>query len=157
MDCVLLVRQAELRGGAGGRGYLQLLLGDRTGSVPAVVWDGPPELQRFVRPGQPVRVVARYGGAPRQLVVHELRVPAPGTWSEEDLRDGPPRSPSQMEADLRALVATVRDPHLAALLARFFGEGSETWARYRVAPAAKHYHHAYRHGLLEHSLPSRRW
>jgi len=26
------------------------------------------------------------------------------------------------------------------------------WAGYRVAPAAKHYHQAYEHGLLEHSL-----
>ena len=26
------------------------------------------------------------------------------------------------------------------------------WARYRVAPAAKHYHQAYPHGLLEHCL-----
>ena len=33
-----------------------------------------------------------------------------------------------------------------------FGEGTPTWARYRDAPAAKHYHQAYRHGLLEHSL-----
>ena len=33
-----------------------------------------------------------------------------------------------------------------------FGEGTPTWAIYRDAPAAKHYHQAYRHGLLEHSL-----
>jgi 3'-5' exoribonuclease len=71
---------------------------------------------------------------------------------EGELRDGPTRSPAQMEEDLRALVATVREPHLTALLARFFGEGSEAWARYRLAPAAKLYHQAYRHGLLEHSL-----
>ena len=32
------------------------------------------------------------------------------------------------------------------------GERSALWARYRDAPAAKHYHQAYRHGLLEHSL-----
>ena len=33
-----------------------------------------------------------------------------------------------------------------------FGERSPTWAQYRDAPAAKRYHQAYRHGLLEHSL-----
>jgi hypothetical protein len=33
-----------------------------------------------------------------------------------------------------------------------FGEGSELWAGYRVAPAAKYYHQAYQHGLLEHCL-----
>jgi 3'-5' exoribonuclease len=152
VDAVLLVRGAERRGTSAGAPYLQLLLGDRTGSVPAVLWEAPPEIQRVVRPGQPVRVLGRYGAAPRQLVVRTLRVPSPGTWAEEDLLDGPPRAAGQMEAELRALVASVRDPHLAALLDRFFGEGSEAWARYRVAPAAKLYHQAYRHGLLEHSL-----
>jgi 3'-5' exoribonuclease len=57
-----------------------------------------------------------------------------------------------MEEDLRALVATVQDAHLGALLDGFFGEGSEAWARYSQAPAAKSFHQAYRHGLLEHSL-----
>ena len=33
-----------------------------------------------------------------------------------------------------------------------FAEGSATWPDYRDAPAGKRYHHAYRHGLLEHSL-----
>ena len=58
----------------------------------------------------------------------------------------------QMEADLRALIATVQSPHLRRLLSAVFAEGSGTWASYRSAPAAKHYHQAYRHGLLEHSL-----
>jgi 3'-5' exoribonuclease len=57
-----------------------------------------------------------------------------------------------MEGDLRELLATVRDPHLRALLDAVFGERSALWRRYRDAPAAKHYHQAYRHGLLEHSL-----
>jgi 3'-5' exoribonuclease len=57
-----------------------------------------------------------------------------------------------MAADLRALVATVQDPSLRALLDRFFAEGSDVWARWSQAPAAKKYHQAYRHGLLEHCL-----
>ena len=57
-----------------------------------------------------------------------------------------------MEADLRELIATIQNPHLRRLLEALLGEGSETWARYRDAPAAKYYHQAYRHGLLEHCL-----
>ena len=62
------------------------------------------------------------------------------------------QEPERLEAELRALLATVREPHLSALLARFFGADTATWARFRVAPAAKRFHHAYRHGLLEHCL-----
>jgi 3'-5' exoribonuclease len=55
-------------------------------------------------------------------------------------------------AGLRELVATVQNPHLHALLDHVFDDGCETWALYCDKPAAKHYHHSYRHGLLEHSL-----
>jgi 3'-5' exoribonuclease len=57
-----------------------------------------------------------------------------------------------MEAEIRELVATVQQPQLRALLNRLLGPGSDGWARYRQAPAAKHYHQAYPHGLLEHCL-----
>jgi 3'-5' exoribonuclease len=65
---------------------------------------------------------------------------------------GPPRDAAQMEADLRSLLATVQCPHLRALLDAVFGADGATWRRFRDAPAAKRYHQAYRHGLLEHSL-----
>jgi 3'-5' exoribonuclease len=64
----------------------------------------------------------------------------------------PVRNVEQLEADLRELIATVQSPHLRGLLETLLGPGSLTWLRYRDAPAAKHYHQAYTHGLLEHSL-----
>ena len=57
-----------------------------------------------------------------------------------------------MEADLRELIATLQNPHLRALLDALLGPDSATWAEFREAPAAKRYHQAFRHGLLEHSL-----
>jgi 3'-5' exoribonuclease len=75
-----------------------------------------------------------------------------GTSDVEEQLHGPARSIHAMEADLRVLLAGIEEPHLALLLGRVFGDASSLWARYRVAPAAKRYHQAYRHGLLEHSL-----
>ncbi len=62
------------------------------------------------------------------------------------------RTVEQMEQDLRELIGTVQSPNLSALLERTLGPGTRTWDRFKDAPAAKHYHHAYRHGLLDHSL-----
>jgi 3'-5' exoribonuclease len=62
------------------------------------------------------------------------------------------RTAEQMEQDLRELIATVQSPHLGELLERILGRDARTWDQYKEAPAAKHYHHAYRHGLLDHSL-----
>jgi 3'-5' exoribonuclease len=155
IDRVLLVRERELRARRDGTEFLRLLLGDRTGTVVAIATEGPAELAQHCPPGACVKVSghyevhARYGG---QLAVTTLRAAAPDEYDVADLIDGPPRSAEQMEADLRQLVATVQDPHLAALLERVLGPDAPTWPAYRDAPAAKRYHQAYRHGLLEHSL-----
>jgi 3'-5' exoribonuclease len=65
---------------------------------------------------------------------------------------GATRTAEQMEQDLRELMATVRSAHLTTLLDRLFSPDSPTWKAFRKAPAAKRYHQAYEHGLLEHSL-----
>jgi 3'-5' exoribonuclease len=155
VDQVLLVRSVEARTKRDGDDYLKLALGDRTGSVAAVVWDGVGEARELCRAGSAVHVVGRftvhqrYGG---QLGVQKVRAAAEGSFSLADLCDGPARSPAAMEADLRELVTTVQDPWLRALLDRVLGTETPTWAAYRRAPAAKHFHQAYPHGLLEHSL-----
>jgi 3'-5' exoribonuclease len=155
IDQVLLVRAIERRSRRDGGDYLRMQLGDRTGSVVAMVWENLVEMERVAVAGTPVHVGGRYTVHPRfgpQINLRLLVAAEPGSFSAEDLLDGPARGPEQMEADLRELIATVRNPHLAILLERVFGEGSSLWARYEVAPAAKYYHQAYRHGLLEHCL-----
>jgi 3'-5' exoribonuclease len=155
IDQVLLVREVDAGQKRDGSEFLKLLLADRTGTVPAMVWDGVGEFRELCTPGAAVRVIGRFAVSPRygaQVTVRAVRPPAPGSFDPAELHDGPPRSPEQMELDLRELVATVRNPHLRALLDRFFAEDGGTWALYRAAPAAKFFHQAYRHGLLEHSL-----
>jgi 3'-5' exoribonuclease len=155
IDQVLLVREVERRSRRDGGEYLRLQLGDRTGAVSAMVWEELPRVLELAQPGEPLRVLGRYTLHPRfgpQINLRDLSAPAPGTYALEDLLDGPARSPELMEADLRELLGTVREPHLALLLGRVFAPDGELWAGYRRAPAAKHYHQAYRHGLLEHSL-----
>jgi 3'-5' exoribonuclease len=155
IDVVLLVRESELRRKRDGSEYLRLLLADRTGTLPAVLWEGAAESAPVCRVGEPVRVTGRYTVHPRfgpQLVLCGVGRCADAEIVLDELLDGPRRSAAQLEADLRALVGTVREPYLRFLLDALLGEGSSTWRAYRHAPAAKHNHHAYRHGLLEHSL-----
>ncbi len=135
---VLLVRERS-------RGSLKL--GDRSGCVRAAV---PADQADRCAPGTPVHVTGRLCGG--ELAVRAVRVAAEDEYDLAELLDGPPRSATGMEADLRELLATVQDPHLRALLDAVFGPGSPTWRQFREAPAAKRYHQAYRHGLLEHSL-----
>ncbi len=155
LDQVLLVRQVEPRAKPDGSDYLKLVLADRSGRVHAMVWDGVAEAGAIARPGEPVRVIGRYAVHPShgpQINLRALRAPRPGSFVLEDLLDGPSRDVDQMEEAVRDLLATIQDRHLRLLLDRLLGERSPVWVAFRVAPAAKHYHQAYRHGLLEHSL-----
>ena len=150
-----LVREAELRARRDGGEYLKLMLGDRTGSVAGVVWEAVTEIRELCLPGEIVHATGRYSVHPRfgpQLTIQALRQARDGEYARDELIDGPSRTLPQMEADLRELIATVQNAHLRRLLSAVFGEGSPTWSRYREAPAAKRYHQAYPHGLLEHCL-----
>jgi 3'-5' exoribonuclease len=113
------------------------------------------EVAAVAAPGAVVVVAGRYSVDRRHgscINVRAVREAAAGTYDPADLMDGPCMSLDQMVGDLRSLVATIQDADLRRLLDRFFAEGSNTWERWAHAPAAKHYHQAYRHGLIEHSL-----
>ena len=155
IDQVLLVREAERRQRRDGGAYLRLRLGDRTGAVACMVWEELAEVERLAAAGTPVRVRGRYTVHPRfgaQINLRGLEVAEPGSFDPRELLDGPSRGVEQMEGEIRELLGTIQQPHLRLLLERVFGEGSELWPDYRRAPAAKYYHQAYPHGLLEHCL-----
>ncbi len=151
----LFVRAAEVRVRREGGEYLKLLVGDRSGTLTAIVRDDVASAREVCLPGAVVHAAGLFSIHPRygpQLAVRSVRTAGRHEYALDDLIDGPARDPEQMEADLRELIATVQDPHLRRLLGAVFGEGTSSWTSYRDAPAAKHYHQAYRHGLLEHSL-----
>jgi 3'-5' exoribonuclease len=155
ISSALLVKGAETRVTREGEEYLRLSLADSSGSVPGVVFGELSRPRSICRPGEVVRVTASFSAHPRfggRLIIDAVAPADRSEYEVEQLIDGPARPGPQMEADLRELIATVQHPHLRQLLAALLGEGTTTWERYRTMPAAKHYHQAYRHGLLEHSL-----
>jgi 3'-5' exoribonuclease len=156
IDQVLLVRSAELRRRRDGDEFLKFALADRTGKVIAVMTGGAlADVREQCPAGTAARVAGRFAVHERfgpQLTVESIRPAEAHEFDRDALIDGPVRSAAQMEADLRELLATIHNPHLRRLLDAVVGEGSPTWSHFRAAPAAKHYHQAYRHGLLEHSL-----
>lgn len=155
VDTFFLVRERTRREKRNGEAFIKLQLGDTTGAVEAVCWECTDERWEACAPGNVVRVAgaytvhAQYGAT---LTLRALAKAHDDEYDPLDMLDGPSTAFDQMAADLQALVATVQHPSLRALLDRFFAEGSEIWARWSEAPAAKKYHQAYRHGLLEHCL-----
>jgi 3'-5' exoribonuclease len=155
VESPFLVRDVARRQKKNGEAFLKLQLGDVTGAVEAVVWDEVDDAARAAAPGSVVFATgtfsmdARYGAC---LTIRSVRPAVDGEYDPADLHEGPSTAYDQMVADLRDLIATVQDAHLRGLLDLLLSDGAPIWERWRSAPAAKHYHQAYRHGLLEHCL-----
>ncbi len=152
---VYAVRERELRRKRNGEPWLRLALGDATGSVEAVSWEDAEARYAVAAPGTAVLVAGVFELSERwgaKVKLSELREAAPGEYDPADLAAESEVSLELLEGKLRQLLETVQAPPLRELLDRFFGDGSPTWARFRDAPAAKVYHQAYRHGLLEHTV-----
>ena len=155
VNSIFLVRERSRRQKRNGESFLKLQLADSSGVCEAVMWDGVDDVFEVCCSGTAVRVLGtfavdrRYG---RSLTVRRLRAARPDEFDPADLADGPPVPVERMVEDLRSLVGTVQSAHLRELLGRFFSDGSERWQRWSSAPAAKFYHQAYPHGLLEHCL-----
>jgi 3'-5' exoribonuclease len=149
VDSIFVVRARNRRQKRNGEPFLKLQLGDATGSVEAVVWDGVDELDQLCDGGSIVRVLGRYSVDERYgrgITIRRMRAAQEGEYELVDLAEAPPIPYSQMADDLQSLVETIQRPHLRELLDRLIDRA------YHEAPAAKYYHQAYRHGLLEHCL-----
>lgn len=152
---VYAVRERELRRKRNGEPWLRLSVGDASGTAEAVCWEEAEAHYGLCAAGAIVfisgvfEVSERWGA---KIKVSSLRGAEPHEYEAAELAAESEVSPELLERDLRELLGTVQNPGLRDLLDRFFGEESGTWKRFRDAPAAKTYHQAYRHGLLEHTL-----
>jgi 3'-5' exoribonuclease len=152
---VYAVRERELRRKRNGEPWLRLSVGDATGSAEAVCWEEAEALYAICSGGCAIHVSGIFEISERwgaKIKISRLRPAEPDEFDPDDLATESEVSVEFLERDLRALLATIQDPQLSRLLDVFFAPEAPTWARFRDAPAAKVYHQAYRHGLLEHTL-----
>jgi 3'-5' exoribonuclease len=145
-------KQVQLRQRKSGEPYLALVLGDRTGDVPAVVWDGIDDDLRRLADGEIVKVQAvlgSYHGEP-QLTVQRLRRAGADEFRIEDFFPRSDKDPAALLAQLDGAVEGMRHAHLRGLLRDLLADPGirDSLA---AAPAAKGIHHAVLGGLLEHT------
>jgi 3'-5' exoribonuclease len=140
-----------------GGSYLELAVADASGDAKFKVWSDSPirTCADTLKLGTPVRIggiVGEYNGRPElkadalaPLTEAERANPAlMGRLTPVSLQD-----PSRMAADLAEIVAAIPHAGLRATVESVLDEHGE---RFRDSVAALGVHHAYRHGLLEHTL-----
>jgi 3'-5' exoribonuclease len=150
------VRARELRRKRNGDPWLRLEIGDASGSAEAVCWEETEARYALCASGGVVHLSGIFEVSERwgaKIKIAELRTAEEGEYEVADLAPSSEVDADRLEAEMRELLdEAIADTQLRQLLDYFFGELSPTWHRFRDAPAAKVYHQAYRHGLLEHCL-----
>jgi 3'-5' exoribonuclease len=148
-----LVVQKEIRQKKTGESYLSLILADRTGEVEAKMWDNVTEVMDTFEKDDFIKVkgVAQLYQNRSQFTIHKLRRLDESEADSSDFFPCSARDPEDMFTELRATIAGIGNVHLRALLEAIFADPSIA-EPYKLAPAAKAIHHAWRSGLIEHVL-----
>jgi 3'-5' exoribonuclease len=149
-----LVHEKSRKETRAGKPFLELVLGDATGTVAAMVWDDAERLDRCFGADDVVGVRGRVGTYREKLQV-TVTVVQPLEVGDDDLAlflPASPRDRGEMGRELDALVQSVADLPLRTLLQRCVGRTTQLGRTFRLHPAAKKNHHAYLGGLLEHSV-----
>ncbi len=147
------VRSKEARKTRGGQDYVDLVLGDGSGTISAKMWsDVLRKWGQEFDPGDFVRVDARVETylEKNQLVVDKIRKADPTEIEDLSLLvRSCAEDPDKLLGILKEVAASLAPPDLAALVKTILDRHS---GAFKEVPAAKMIHHAYRGGLIEHTV-----
>jgi len=133
--------------------YLKVIVGDKTGELPARMWsidevtfrnlptDGFASIEGETQPYQ----------GELQLIIHTIVPAEPSAAEMRDLLPCAKRPSEEMFAEVQAHLLSLDHPAMKAL-AKAYLDDNNLMDAFKQAPAAKSMHHAYLGGLLEHTL-----
>lgn len=149
---LLLVVRKELKNTRANKPYIDLVLGDRTGEISAKIWSEGVAQAQSIAHGEIIQVefeVQTYQGRAELTIRRFQKV------TEYDLADfvsvPDHLDPDALKQELAKRIDSIRDFHLRKLVDSFFDD-PEFFEHFTTIPAGEKVHHAYRHGLLQHSL-----
>jgi 3'-5' exoribonuclease len=153
---LLVLKKLAAKTASNGNPFFSLELGDRTGSFGCTVFNDSPmfDVLRAAGEGAVVRVEGRidyFQGRlspklSKAVVLGEHELGAPGLL--ENLVETAPENADELWAEFNTYIDAIAHPELRGTVRAVFDEIGDV---FRWVPAAVTMHHAYRHGLLEHT------
>ncbi|MCX6951491.1 MAG: HD domain-containing protein [Verrucomicrobia bacterium] len=153
---LLVVKKLAAKTASNGNPFFSIDLGDRTGSFGCTVFSDNPAFEALKAGGEGavVRIEGKidfYQGRlspkiARADVLTEDQLGAPGLL--ENLVEVAPENSEELWAEFNTFIERIAHPELRATVRAVFDEIGDN---FKWCPAAVAMHHAYRHGLLEHT------
>jgi len=153
LDHFLLVVKKEIKMARNNREFLNIELQDRSSVLSAKMWDNFSFAASKFDEGSIVKVrgeIDSYNDI-KQIKIDGI-VPDDnnGMVTIHDFLPRSQRDPDVMKSELRDRIKKITNPHLKSLITEVFKKDKS--AEYFTVPAGKSWHHAYVHGLIEHTL-----
>lgn len=143
----------QLRPNRNGDLYLQVELSDRTGMVTARLWNAGQRVYDSFQNGDYLHVIGSaqlYQGA-MQVIAKKITVVPESKVDPADFTQVASVDVTRLIARMRELIHSIGNPQLQ-ILAECFIADTEFIAAFAETPAGIKHHHAYRGGLLEHTV-----
>jgi 3'-5' exoribonuclease len=136
-----------------GKSWLELALRDRTGSIPAKMWDNFEALAKTFETDDVVQIRGRvklYNGQ-KEMTLEQIVPAAARDYELADFLAHTKYDVEKLYAELGAAVSAVRNPWIKRLLESAVNDPAIV-PKLKRAPAAMSMHHAFVGGLLEHTV-----
>ncbi len=150
-DGELLVKSCDRCVSNAGKPYLNITLQDVTASVNGKKWTVEEGDETVFAPGNVVRVegsMLKYKGAPQLKVEKAIRLEK-GSYDSADFYLSCPINDEELFKEVGEIIDKIQDADLKKLTASLIQKNED---RYFTYPAAVTVHHAYRAGIVYHSL-----
>ncbi len=136
----------------GGKKYCSLVLQDKTGTIDGKIWElaGTEHFEEMSYVYVEAQVTV-FREQP-QLNIRRIRPAREGEYDVKEYMPCSERDATRMDDELDGFIGSVKDPNLNWLLQEIFIKDRDFRKRFSERSAARSIHHAFRGGLMEHTL-----
>jgi 3'-5' exoribonuclease len=147
-----LIKFSAVGTGKTGKTFMNLVLTDKTGDIEARIFDQVPRFSAQAVKDSFVQVegLAQSFNGRIQVHIKDLVVLREDEVEMEAYLPESFLDAEKLYSTAKDIIASMQDPYYRALLESIFLDDAEIAERFKKAPAAKSFHHAYPVGLLEH-------
>ncbi|MEO0068222.1 MAG: HD domain-containing protein [candidate division WOR-3 bacterium] len=150
---VFYCSRRDLKDRRDGGQFLTFEIRDRTGAMPAIMWDKIEDGLNYIGDGSFCHIqgkVSDYQGR-LQITVNAVFPVEPVQISRSDFIPVSTFNRTELLNELLGYIRGIKNPYLRALLDSFFADPNFA-EQFALAPAAVRVHHAWLGGLLEHTV-----
>jgi 3'-5' exoribonuclease len=153
LEDVFMMSNKQLGATNQGKPYIKCVVGDRTCTVNARMWNAGKDVFQAMPDSGFVKFRGRVENYQNnlQFIIEQAWPAKEGTFDVGDLMPKTTKDVGQMCTRLHELVGSIQNRHLAALVQAYVDDDA-LMTSFCKAPAAMSFHHAFLGGLLEHTL-----